>query len=260
MGTNQPAVGWTDGRTRRARLFSGLLVGCLVASLWATFQPWFAWATPGLVPSCDPAPVGSPTIAVRAADGTVVTGIAARGCITGAQTVAAPAGPTGAPAGVASAATTLSGQFDRGGPDALAGLPRTAALLVAMLGLAAVGVSTRKGYLAVIAVFVLQISHQDLAALRGLYLSGVGSTLTSAQPGLTLFTWALLAGTVLAGLAAVFVIRVNYTQRVADRAKAREAGEPEPAEPLDPITTYVGRKLGKVKAVADDTAHQPVHA
>lgn len=249
MSTEHPA-GWTEARSRRARMFATMLALCAGVGLWAAFQPWFAWATPGLAPSCEPAPSGAPTITVRSADGTLVTGIAARGCVTGVQTVTTAVSRTGTPGGVATAASGLSGQFDRGTPHELLGLPRAVAVMVAMTALAGLGVTARRGYLPVVALLAMQVAHQDLATIRSLFLSGVTRELTVAQPGMVWFTWALLAGTALAGVAAVFVLRVNYLQRVADRAAALERGEPEPPEPLDPLTGYLGRKLGKVRAAA----------
>lgn len=258
--STQPSPGWTDARARRARMFAMLLAACAAVGLWATFQPWFAWATPGLVPGCEPAPPGSPTITIRSADGVPIAGIAARGCVTGAQTVESSVSPVGTPAGVSAAAASLTGRFDRGLPDELLGLPRSATVLVSMTVLALLGVVTRRGYLPVIAVLALQVSHQDLATTRGLFLGGVSTELTATQPGLVWFTWALLASTALSAVAAVFVLRVNYLQRVADRSAARERGEDEPAEPLDPLTGYLGRKIGKIRVAAAEHARASASA
>lgn len=258
--TPLPQRGWTDGRVRRARMFAVLLAVCAAAGLWATHQPWFAWATPGVVASCDAVPSGSPTVTVRVSDGTLVDGVAARGCVTGAELVASYSSPVGTAAGVSAAQADLGGPFDRGGPEQLLGMPRTTTVLVGCLALAMFGVATRRGYLPAIAVFVSQMAHQDLGTIRSLFLGGVGSDLTRSLPGLEHYTWALLLGSALMFTSALFVLKVNYEQRVEDRRRAREAGQDGPAEPLDALTDYLGRKISKVKSAANAADHQAVVA
>lgn len=262
MSTTPPSpVGWTPPRTRRARMFALLLAACAVATVWAVFQPWFAWATPGLAPSCEPAPSGSTSISVQMSNRDVVNHVAARGCITGLETVAAYDSPVGTAAGVSAAQQALPTSFAHRAPSALLGMPRAAAMLLVCLALAWFGVSSRKGWIVGIALFMSQIPHKDLAQLRGRFMGDAMSTLTISLEGLQIFTWSLLLGSALMLAAMLFVLKVNFEQRAHDRKAAREAGEEDPAEPLDPLMNWLGRKVGKVRNVATEaSARTATHA
>lgn len=247
-------TGWTEPRVRRARMFAVLLVACAIVACWALFQPWFAWATPGLAPSCDPAPTGAPTISIQNSNRDVIDGIAARGCVTGAETVATYDSPVGSAAGAATVQQSLESAGTTKAPAEMLGLPRAATALLGCLALGWFGVVTRRGYMLVVAMFFLQLPHRDLTAIRTSFLADSMSSLTLALPGLQVFTWALLGATVFLGVSMIFVLKVNYQQRAEARRVAREAGEADPHEALDPLLSFAGRQIGKIKSAADESS------
>lgn len=228
-------------------MFVVLLLVTAVVGLGAANQPWFAWATPGVVPGCGPAPAGSPTISVQTSDRQVISGIAARGCVTGMQTSSQYTSPVSTAAGVAQAQAAVPSTFDRGAPATLLGYPRVVVMLLVCLTVAAVGVGARRGWLGVVALLLLQMPHKDLATVRALFLSDAGAPLTTELPSVGTFTWALLGGTVLVFTSMLFTLKVNFQHRAELRRQARDAGTTPPPEPLDPLTEYLGRKISKVR-------------
>lgn len=263
MSTTTPpaTIGWTAARARRARWFAMFLLAAAVIAMWAMFQPWFAWATPGLAPSCEPAPTGSATISVQSPNRAVLDGISARGCVTGLETVATYDSPEGTAAGVTAAQQSMSTVFKQQGPAQMLGMPRVATVLVGCLALAAFGVASRRGWIVIVALFFMQIPHKDLTQLRQKFLGDSMSSLTVSLPAVQYFTWALLGGTAVMLAAMIFVLKVNFEHRAHLRKVARAEGNEDPAEPLDWFTTYLGRKIGKVKSAAQaEGSHHDVPA
>lgn len=255
--TDSSTVGWTQPRVRRARMFALLLLACVLLAGFAVTRPWFAWATPGLVPSCEPAPANAPTISVQLSDRSILEGVAARGCTTGLELTSTYSSAVGTAAGVASAQGELTSSHTQAAPSAMLGMPRAFTLLAACLGVAALGVFVRRGWLGVIATFFLQVPHRDLSTIRTLFLQDSAASLTTAMPALQWFSWALLLGTVVAVTSTIFVLKVNAEHRAHLRKTARDNGELV-AEPLDPLTNYVGRKIAKVRRASADEMSTPL--
>lgn len=79
-----------------------------------------------------------------------------------------------------------------------------------------------------------------------------GGSLTQPQDGIELFAAALLFAWGLSVVVAVFVLRHSVDERRLVAAKARTAGLPEPATPLDHLAGFAGRAAGKAMAAAHE--------
>lgn len=256
MAQNSPspeaAVGWTEARMRRARWFAvTLVVGCLIVFATA-FMPWFAWATPGLTPSCEPAPRTAATQKVTI-DRQGSTTIAARGCITGVGLVAQQLS-TDEDGSRATQAQSRARGFSIAPRNMIGvgGMPRANVALAGAAAMAAVAALMRKGWVAVIAGPVWLTGYRDLSAALTHFTTG-GTELMPAWKvlsfGATVIPWLVLA-------CAIFVLKVNFDERKAARAKASAEGREGPKEPLDLVTDYLGRKIAKVQDAAEQNRTQ----
>lgn len=243
-------MGWTEARKRRARLFTWLLLGAAAVTLWTLTQVWFAWATPGVPPGCGPVPNGSATISVQTGDGSVIDGVAARGCVKGSE-LSGKAESGNIP--VDAARTSSHSVFTQDAPSNIAGIPRVVVGLAAVGFLGGLAVAIRKGWLGLVSLVLFQFPMQDAATVRAYYMGDAGGLLTAPGPGLEWFTYMLVGVGILALSSTVFVLKVNHAERKALRQEAIARGEEPPAEPLDPILSYVGRKIGTVRDAANES-------
>lgn len=257
--TSSKAVpGWTPERIRRSRWFAFLLLAGIGLSVWVLPQVWFAWATPGVVPGCDPVEPNSPTVSISMGGGSVVEGVAARGCIAGNEIVEKVTESDAVEPAVKMAMERSQNVFTADGPAEFLGYPRAVTALIACCVLAVVSIWAKRGWLGLIALFALQIPNRDLAALRAYFLNDNASFQTVPGQAFITFTYVMTAAMFVVLLATMYVLKVNYDERAYRRKLALENGEPLPAEPMDPFWDFVGRKVSRVRTSSQEATQQHV--
>lgn len=233
--------GWTDARARRARMFAGLLAVVAAAALWATFQPWYGFATSGPA-RCD-RPAITPTVAVKTDPlAPAVTGVYASGCITGRQ-IAQQSSTSGLTSDEQQALTQLSQHSTAAAPAVMIGLPRTVTMMLIAAALGILGLAIRNGWICGAGMLGMYWSHNDLSKLESLMTAGQGGQLNTVMPGLTWYSWAFILGWGLLTATTLFVVKHNLDQRHVDKKAAQAAGEPAPMGILDHVAGFVGAKI-----------------